>query len=100
MGVWIETLSKRGRVKIAVVTPHVGVWIETNVRIKIICSETSLPTWECGLKHEMKWGEMKLHVTPHVGVWIETSGSVIRTQTNPVTPHVGVWIETFPLPRG
>ena len=34
-----------------IVTPHVGVWIETTA---------------------IYWGSYLLKVTPHVGVWIET----------------------------
>ena len=34
-----------------IVTPHVGVWIETPLSSPFLC---------------------RLHVTPHVGVWIET----------------------------
>ena len=55
------------------VTPHVGVWIETDVTI---CSYT------------------RLFVTPHVGVWIETLLCVVLHLLSRVTPHVGVWIET------
>ena len=35
-------------------------------------SRRSLPSWECGLKSTVKKGEMGNHVvTPFVGVWIE-----------------------------
>ena len=55
------------------VTPHVGVWIETSAS-HLFTRLTS--------------------VTPHVGVWIETPYSEKQYLTNTVTPHVGVWIET------
>ena len=55
------------------VTPHVGVWIETDMRTKEVPRDS---------------------VTPHVGVWIETSLSQLVTHAWAVTPHVGVWIET------
>ena len=54
------------------VTPHVGVWIETKH------SETLYTR----------------RVTPHVGVWIETVAVTVNLPRNTVTPHVGVWIET------
>ena len=51
MGVWIEILSVIDEIKIVLVTPLVGVWIE------IIAADAnnklgigSLPLWECGLK--------------------------------------------------
>ena len=95
MGVWIET-TKRMRVvkthdtslpmwecglkqtyafglKRSFVTPHVGVWIETNVNYLISHID---------------------NVTPHVGVWIETFFKRIVLCRCCVTPHVGVWIET------
>ena len=57
-----------------VVTPHVGVWIETKL---------------VGDKQESKV------VTPHVGVWIETICWAAFWYVSTVTPHVGVWIETL-----
>ena len=56
-----------------IVTPHVGVWIET-----------------CFFRDHTIFNP----VTPHVGVWIETPYSEKQYLTNTVTPHVGVWIET------
>ena len=56
------------------VTPHVGVWIETDL-----------------LLHP---GDDSM-VTPHVGVWIETRGWNNMKCQEVVTPHVGVWIETL-----
>ena len=57
-----------------VVTPCVGVWIETVVSL--------LP--------------MKLiEVTPCVGVWIETLELIKSKYPTAVTPCVGVWIETI-----
>ena len=55
------------------VTPYVGVWIETIVSHGDFETEASLLMWECGLKHKTvrvsRWGNQ---VTPYVGVWIET----------------------------
>ena len=78
-----------------VVTPYVGVWIETfsertlcpsNMSLlmwecglkqtygnSIIVPDTSLLMWECGLKlKQMEKAEVDVLVTPYVGVWIET----------------------------
>ena len=59
------------------VTPHVGVWIETNIAKQV--------------------GDY-YYVTPHVGVWIETNKSYLKDDGGNVTPHVGVWIETIQEP--
>ena len=56
-----------------IVTPCVGVWIET-IRLGR----------RCRLKQ----------VTPCVGVWIETFKYMDMTSILLVTPCVGVWIET------
>ena len=56
------------------VTPFVGVWIETRLGISL----SLLP-----------------HVTPFVGVWIETFCLKIKVEMMSVTPFVGVWIETL-----
>ena len=56
------------------VTPFVGVWIETYYGMKIL-----VPT----------------KVTPFVGVWIETLLSGKSATSHTVTPFVGVWIETL-----
>ena len=55
------------------VTPFVGVWIETY------------------LVNVIRYGRS---VTPFVGVWIETQPNVLWTFAQSVTPFVGVWIET------
>ena len=57
-----------------VVTPCVGVWIET-LSSSVISSETG--------------------VTPCVGVWIETTAQTGKLFVPKVTPCVGVWIETI-----
>ena len=56
------------------VTPYVGVWIETTL-----------------------YSEQKLtsQVTPYVGVWIETDFLRCLVISVYVTPYVGVWIETL-----
>ena len=55
------------------VTPYVGVWIETLLKITGISGNV---------------------VTPYVGVWIETADKRDQDQLPYVTPYVGVWIET------
>ena len=72
MGVWIET--ERGAVhEIAVVvTPCVGVWIETCNIIKTARTYVSHPAWVCGLKPCDNVIHESFVVTPCVGVWIET----------------------------
>ena len=55
------------------VTPYVGVWIETSLD-------------NVHLSHE--------EVTPYVGVWIETPRRSDNHRPKTVTPYVGVWIET------
>ena len=56
-----------------IVTPFVGVWIET---AKLFFK--SFAFW----------------VTPFVGVWIETKTAEYLYNKEVVTPFVGVWIET------
>ena len=55
VGVWIETLYIASNVTACTVTPYVGVWIETTLR--------------------HRHGQM-LEVTPYVGVWIETQKKI------------------------
>ena len=55
------------------VTPCVGVWIETLMKVIVYLVYSSHPAWVCGLKR--------------------SSGHTIAVQY-PVTPCVGVWIET------
>ena len=50
VGVWIETgvgITGEWRYR---VTPHVGVWIETCKLSLVAFKRLSLPMWECGLK--------------------------------------------------
>ena len=95
VGVWIETRLRGNSRRRCPVTPCVGVWIETLIVVFVFCSSG---------------------VTPCVGVWIETR--ILRRirhgfQSHPawvcglkpqltpkaitggVTPCVGVWIETL-----
>ena len=78
------------------VTPCVGVWIETVQVLHSIDLEMSHPAWVCGLKQSRNGLHTKLvkSVTPCVGVWIETLILITLDQPPIVTPCVGVWIET------
>ena len=80
------------------VTPYVGVWIETYLNIAEPKRLLSLLMWECGLKPcSVKLGCHRFQVTPYVGVWIETSLPPMLCVCTRVTPYVGVWIETLSL---
>ena len=73
MGVWIETIEMLIPLKITIVTPCVGVWIETYVFDTTTKVVESHPAWVCGLKHiKLALYFRTLQVTPCVGVWIET----------------------------
>ena len=51
MGVWIETAAVAAEPLPTLVTPFVGVWIETDYFVKFGASESkSHPSWVCGLK--------------------------------------------------
>ena len=98
------------------VTPYVGVWIETHMGISSVQQVVSLLMWECGLKHVgtacgkihvgslLMWEcglkhlthstSISYKVTPYVGVWIETFPDYVDAEMYKVTPYVGVWIET------
>ena len=57
-------------------------------------SGTSLPLRECGLKFQVKSGEVKPdRVTPLAGVWIEIAYQLVCERHIVVTPLAGVWIE-------
>ena len=73
VGVWIETHTLRQQGMRRCVTPRVGVWIETTTQ---------------------EWRGGRHLVTPRVGVWIETLLKVEQVLRGLVTPRVGVWIET------
>ena len=51
VGVWIETLRGHAWRWQHAVTPHVGVWLETSSEQHPQNTSESLPMWECGLKH-------------------------------------------------
>ena len=95
VGVWIETLSKQPRQLLYPVTPCVGVWIETTGRSPYVATDGgSHPAWVCGLKPIDTTWLSSGRVTPCVGVWIETNVQAAPVGPLIVTPCVGVWIET------
>ena len=50
MGVWIETIKALKSIRINIVTPCVGVWIETSTLQDNGRILQSHPAWVCGLK--------------------------------------------------
>ena len=96
MGVWIETSLSEHPYKPCVVTPFVGVWIETSGSFLPRTLPMSHPSWVCGLKLFNLLLTLLLSVTPFVGVWIETLSEIESYIILTVTPFVGVWIETAP----
>ena len=52
MGVWIETLTDKTKRQSQLVTPCVGVWIETTLWVSTDPCISSHPAWVCGLKHK------------------------------------------------
>ena len=73
VGVWIETIGALNKSVCQDVTPCVGVWIETETPNADFTDDG---------------------VTPCVGVWIETFHYSNIFVVSIVTPCVGVWIET------
>ena len=61
------------------VTPHVGVWIETDMLSWVVLTSVSHPMWVCGLKRKHNRLSYHYSVTPHVGVWIETTSKARST---------------------
>ena len=72
VGVWIETAGGAGSYVASYVTPCVGVWIETPPVKLYRSKDLSHPAWVCGLKLGMVNQNHQNKVTPCVGVWIET----------------------------
>ena len=101
MGVWIETVKTEQQSSKEIVTPCVGVWIETSSPKRNRKPGKSHPAWVCGLKPLLQihrginigshpawvcglkqnaYKEMQdaINVTPCVGVWIETRKQIIQ----------------------
>ena len=61
------------QLRLMLVTPFVGVWIETSKSMMISFKRLSHPSWVCGLKQRNNPHKLQSQlVTPFVGVWIET----------------------------
>ena len=62
-------------INISLVTPCVGVWIETFITNRYNGARMSHPAWVCGLKLHSEYEDVVgiSGVTPCVGVWIETT---------------------------
>ena len=100
MGVWIETSYSPDSEEVTVVTPCMGVWIETALPQIWRWLLLSHPVWVCGLKlFSAAWMNTGSPVTPCMGVWIETSLLKVRAEGGFVTPCMGVWIETILITR-
>ena len=73
---WIETNLASLQNGGFPVTPHAGVWIETELIELPEVFFWSLPMRECGLKQVGRAVIILCReVTPHAGVWIETRGN-------------------------
>ena len=77
MGVWIETTFYTYILNTPLVTPCMGVWIETANSSSLYSSSKSHPVWVCGLKPKSEKKTIEaIKVTPCMGVWIETPSGV------------------------
>ncbi len=61
VGVWIETSVILDQSTSLRVTPYVGVWIETESNWEERRQSKSHPTWVCGLKHIAPDAPFPLH---------------------------------------
>ena len=77
------------------VTPCVGVWIETMKYLKLTGMCLSHPAWVCGLKHVKHACKpfYNSHTLRGCVDW-NSSFAVSNVTSSSVTPCVGVWIET------
>ena len=73
---WVRGLKhimKKYTLRIYIVAPHVGAWIETDVMLYPATLLPSHPMWVRGLKQVLTFvNKDELEVAPHVGAWIET----------------------------
>ena len=100
MGVWIETAILPRITFSKLVTPYVGVWIETpSTFASIFFSISSHPTWVCGLKRTYYWKTEQDNMSHPTWVCgLKLSYPSCLPCVVPVTPYVGVWIETLSRP--
>ena len=104
-------------VVLSIVTPCVGVWIETVLMLVLTPVVLSHPAWVCGLKLTDD-DKIILHASSHpawvcglklhsVAIWLSIRSHTLRgcvdwnlfedeeVTPSDVTPCVGVWIETY-----
>ena len=80
-----------------VVTPCMGVWIETLIAVGLRLRLLSHPVWVCGLKLNIEQMEDEaIKVTPCMGVWIETA-SMLHILWNGVSHPI--WVCGLKHPR-
>ena len=53
MGAWIEICHQQADLKLAIVAPLVGAWIEIMLNSSFSTASKSLLSWERGLKYEL-----------------------------------------------
>ena len=97
VGVWIETSKIRIGAELDIVTPCVGVWIETQTCLAVICYHRSHPAWVCGLKPVESTNHLsrkESHPAWVCGLKLPILSAPL-TSALTVTPCVGVWIETL-----
>ena len=77
------------------VTPFVGVWIETLIRLQMRFIRMSHPSWVCGLKHQTYGAAVEGFVShPSWVCGLKLRYARYRHRWEVVTPFVGVWNET------
>ena len=96
VGVWIETSFTFPKRNEFGVTPFVGVWIETNAKVRLFSDITSHPSWVCGLKLIVSIHLFHVMLRHTLRGCVDWNLSLPRrmASSRQVTPFVGVWIET------
>ena len=88
VGAWIEIGIRRTTGGNNTVAPLVGAWIEIPGHFGLVSAFLSLPSWERGLKYQLK-SSIKLcnmMVAPLVGAWIE----ILFVYGTPITQDVSL----------
>ena len=94
VGVWIETIQEWLSFLRQSVTPHVGVWIETLCSLvrQFACCHTSCRCVDWNIVLVLTSHRKTCHTSCRCVDW-NMSITLLPPSTQ-VTPHVGVWIET------
>ena len=91
----LKQVKKNTLMLFVLVTPFVGVWIETDTQTINDVSDESHPSWVCGLK---RIRELSISSrTPSHPSWVcglKPTLCLTSRRAVQVTPFVGVWIET------